>query len=206
MKKEDIKPTKWTLQCCSRVGKLYIYTKAPKKPNMVQRPLLNEDPLHVILQCLVTNYNAIKINNPWHHWSIWETRGHPLHHPFMLKLLTMLGSKMNLMNDPWMVTLPDLVSCQQLTCMLWGTRSELSAPRFLKCDPILLLPNIPCLHYSLIEGYSMYQKVYTHSPSMFVLVFLQWWACGGEGNKYIGPVNGNDNKIWLIKLKQTKGL
>lgn len=78
-----------------------------------------------------------------------------------------------------------------------------------ECGLPLLPPSIPCLHYSSNSNSRLQhvsKKVCTHSPSMFMWAFLQWWACWEEGNKYIGPVNGDNNKIWLIKLKWTKGL
>lgn len=40
---------------------------------------------------------------------------------------------------------------------------------------------------------------------MCFIFFYSEWNIEGQGNKYIGPVRGN-NKIQLIKLKETKGL
>lgn len=39
-------------------------------------------------------------------------------------------------------------------------------------------------------------------PEAFLTAMVVW----ERGNKYTGPGKGNNNKIWLIKLKKSRGL
>lgn len=72
---------------------------------------------------------------------------------------------------------------------------------------LLLLSPLPECNVLLLS-YDIYVcvGVCTHSPSTFLCFSFVCTVNGmltGKGNKYIGPVNSN-NKIWSIKLKETK--
>lgn len=61
MKTENIKATKWTLQCYSMGETLHEY-KSTQKPNIVQKHFLNKDQIACNSSVPDDNYNAI--NNP----------------------------------------------------------------------------------------------------------------------------------------------
>lgn len=121
--------------------------------------------------------------------------------------MTQLSGRWYKSQGPCLVTLQNLISCKRCFGLHKRNlfRTQCSVVCWHECDLLHLPPSIPCLHYSSNSRLRyVSKKVCTHSPSMFLwafFFFLQWWACGEEGNKYIGPVNGNNNKIWLIKLK-----
>lgn len=160
------------------------------------------------------------MNNPWmNNGGTWETREGPAFinwNHFLSLALEQFGllnysrSYTNLRGHVWShykTTFHDNKNKQwQQRALFFRSFHKRNSFRT-QCTVVWLNSSCPQASHACIKSSNsrlqyVSKKVCTHSLSMFPWAFF--YSDGRverRGNKYIGPVNGNNNKIWLIKLK-----